>query len=237
MRASEYSSAARALLAADAPAADYELRARKRDMQFFAQFLRALPINATRALDVGCGAGRLTAALGARVAWVTGVDISPTMLELARERAPQLHWIRADADALPFAAASFDFVVSSSALRLTHLEHSLPQIERVLRPGGALAIRDVQKSAAQKASGAVGYTAWVLRRAFDAWRVLGHAIALNLLRTYLAPTTRAFHRAAVGYTPAETRAGYEAAFPGCQWSWETDAFFVTWTKPGKARVG
>jgi SAM-dependent methyltransferase len=65
-------------------------------------------------LDVGCGTGRFSAALEAHGAQVTGIDIDPATLTVARER---VHGplLLADAHALPLADASFDVVVSVTA--------------------------------------------------------------------------------------------------------------------------
>jgi SAM-dependent methyltransferase len=66
-------------------------------------------------LDVGCGAGRYARAFAARGLRVTGVDLSPDMLEEARARSPNLPgmpiYLRWDARTLPF-VAQFDGAVS-----------------------------------------------------------------------------------------------------------------------------
>ncbi|MEU0290392.1 class I SAM-dependent methyltransferase [Streptomyces sp. NPDC006147] len=94
-----------------------------------------------RVLDVGCGAGPLSAALRDRGATVTGVDASARMLALARKRLGDdvaLH--RADLrEPLPFEDGVFDDVVAS--LVLHYLEDwgpVLTEIRRVLAPGGRL---------------------------------------------------------------------------------------------------
>lgn len=95
-------------------------------------------------LDVGCGTGvvALTAArLGARV---TGVDLTPALLERARENAAlartEIDWKLGDVEALPFADGSFDVVLS----QFGHMFAPRPDVAtaellRVLRPGGTLA--------------------------------------------------------------------------------------------------
>src|SRR5690349_1238520 len=64
-----------------------------------------------RVLDVGCGTGTTTIMMAERAASVMGVDISEPMLGLARRRAPQLEFVRADAATHPFAPA-YDLIVS-----------------------------------------------------------------------------------------------------------------------------
>lgn len=73
---------------------------------------------------------------------MVGADISRTVLAQARQRAPRLPLVRADVRRLPFAGGALAGVVSTSTLDHFHdswdLEHSLGELARVLRPGGAL---------------------------------------------------------------------------------------------------
>lgn len=100
---------------------------------------------ATRdALDFGCGAGRLTAALRRRFDHVVGIDISPTMLARAAELVPPdgVELVLNDRPDLGrWPAGSFDLAYSS--LVLQHLPPALAlgyvgELLRVLRPGGVL---------------------------------------------------------------------------------------------------
>ena len=78
---------------------------------------------------------------------LTGVDFSPAMLNLARRRAEQLgrsvDLREADAQALPFAAASFDTVVCTYGLcAIPDDNRAVSEMNRVLRPGGLLLLAD-----------------------------------------------------------------------------------------------
>ena len=100
------------------------------------RFLKLLPPPPRRALDVGCGEGRVGAELVARGYEVVGVDSSPRMVELAAERHEAL---LANAAALPFADASFDLVVAFMSLfNMDDLEGAIVEAARVLRPDGCL---------------------------------------------------------------------------------------------------
>ena len=83
----------------------------------------AAPLEGRRVLDVGTGTGRAAIVLAAAGAHVTGVDASPEMLRVARERASSrgvaVTFDAGDAHALPFEAASFDVVVSLRVLMHT----------------------------------------------------------------------------------------------------------------------
>ena len=92
-------------------------------------------------LDVACGTGN--AALLARRAGavVTGLDASPRLLEVARERVPEGEFIRGDAARLPFEAGRFDAAVSVFGVIFARPgEAAAAEIARVVRPGGRVAI-------------------------------------------------------------------------------------------------
>jgi SAM-dependent methyltransferase len=100
-------------------------------------------VDGRRVLDAGCGSGPLAAALRGKGALVSGFDLSPGMVALARERLGEETDLRvADlGERLPWDDDSFDVVVCSLALH--YLEDwiaPLTDLRRVLRPGGRLVI-------------------------------------------------------------------------------------------------
>jgi ubiquinone/menaquinone biosynthesis C-methylase UbiE len=93
-----------------------------------------------RVLDVATGAGYVVAAAAQRGAQAVGIDFSATQVRLARERYPSARFEQADAEALPFAAASFDAVVNAFGLcHLPNPDLALREAFRVLKPGGRVA--------------------------------------------------------------------------------------------------
>jgi malonyl-CoA O-methyltransferase len=104
-------------------------------------FIRLQP---KRILDLGAGTGKFSAALlkHYRKADVVALDLAPAMLAQARARGG---WLRkpqcvcADAEQLPFADDSFEFIFSNLMLQwCTDLESTLAELRRVLAPGGLL---------------------------------------------------------------------------------------------------
>jgi ubiquinone/menaquinone biosynthesis C-methylase UbiE len=95
-------------------------------------------------LDIGCAAGAEFQPLQARGFEIVGIDYSPEMLRLARQRlgpSNRVPLCRADAEQLPFPNASFDHVVCLGVFEyLNTYDLCLDEIYRVLRPGGVVII-------------------------------------------------------------------------------------------------
>jgi ubiquinone/menaquinone biosynthesis C-methylase UbiE len=95
-----------------------------------------------RVLEVGCGTGDIALGLAPHVSQVVGVDISPTMVAVAREKldASGLGNARfpvADAYALPFEDGAFDKVVAVNSLQaMKEPSRAVAEGKRVLRTGG-----------------------------------------------------------------------------------------------------
>ncbi len=116
--------------------------------RYFREQLLPLPAEA-QILDAGCGTGLLTLAMLRalpRPAHITALDLSAPSLQQARRaiaatrpsRPHQVRFLQGNVLALPFAAASFDFIATSGALEYVPLAEGLQELARVLRPGGHL---------------------------------------------------------------------------------------------------
>ena len=111
-----------------------------------------VPGAALDALDVGCGTGFLALELAGRGHRVTGVDFAPAMIAESRRKATAagaaIQFEEGDAEALPFPARHFDFVISRHLLwTLPHPEAAIDEWIRVLRPGGRLVVVDSKADA------------------------------------------------------------------------------------------
>jgi ubiquinone/menaquinone biosynthesis C-methylase UbiE len=113
-----------------------------------------------RGLDVGCGPGQFTILVAERLpaAEIWGIDLAPTMIDLARRHASvspaaaRLHFEVGDVARLPFPDEHFDAVVSSGSIK--HWPDqigALREIHRVLAPGGRLFIGEMNRLAPPEA--------------------------------------------------------------------------------------
>ncbi|MGI9177145.1 MAG: class I SAM-dependent methyltransferase [Pirellulales bacterium] len=126
-----------------------------RDQAWKRALLESLPASMAAAapvcVDLACGTGDVTFALASRYpqGTVCGVDLTPEMLAIARDRnhAPNVRLELGDMHTLPFPPASVDIVTGSYALRNAPSLHvALAEVRRVLRPGGTAAFLDFSKS-------------------------------------------------------------------------------------------
>lgn len=104
-------------------------------------YIRIQPVSI---LDLGCGPGEFSRALAKRYnkAQVVSLDLAPGMLNAAKS---QKRWrqkqsfVCADAEALPFATNSFDFIFSNMVIHWANdINKIIHEIHRVLKPGGML---------------------------------------------------------------------------------------------------
>ncbi|MEH0447922.1 class I SAM-dependent methyltransferase [Streptomyces sp. B21-102] len=99
----------------------------------------------TRVLDVAAGSGNAAIPAALAGADVVAVDLTPELLEagrqLAAERGVGLEWREGDAEALPFADAEFDTVVSCVGVMFApHHQRAADELVRVCRPGGSIGL-------------------------------------------------------------------------------------------------
>ena len=166
------------------------------DPRWRRELVRALaPARGGRVLDVATGTGLVAAELLARYeVSVVAVDQSPQMLAAARRRfaggSANVELIEAQAEALPFTAASFDAVSFTYLLRyVDDPAATLSELARVLRPGGRIASLEF------------GVPRWAPAR--GAWRLytsvglplLGRAVSREWYEVgrFLGPSIREFY--------------------------------------------
>ena len=103
-------------------------------------------------LEIGCGNGRDSLFFARHGFDATGIDLSAEAIKLARENSKKVKisgkilFKVADAEKLPFPARAFDGVYSIGVLHSTNLNKSLPEITRVMKPGGTALLHLWQKT-------------------------------------------------------------------------------------------
>ncbi len=139
------------------------------------ELLGRLPadLSPSRWLDMGCGTGYFSRALGVRFNQGEGValDIAQGMLEHARPLGGAQHFVAGDAERLPLQADSCDLVFSSLAVQwCADFAAVLGEAHRVLRPGGVMAF----------ASLCVG----TLHELRESWRAVDGLVHVNRFRLF-----------------------------------------------------
>ena len=125
-----------------------------------------------RVLDIASGTGDLALAFARRVGprgLVVHSDINPAMLRIGRDRLADAGVVAqsllCDAECLPFRDGTFDRVSVAFGLRnMTHKDHALREMTRVLRPGGRLLVLEFSRVAEPLRSAYDWYSFQVLPR-------------------------------------------------------------------------
>jgi SAM-dependent methyltransferase len=100
----------------------------------------ALPDLSGRVLELGAGTGIATRQLEQRAGSLVSTDLGPKMLGRLHQRSPQVPVAVCRAEALPFADGVFDVVCGAQMWHWVDPAVAAPEVVRVLRPGGSLAV-------------------------------------------------------------------------------------------------
>ncbi|XP_073492012.1 demethylmenaquinone methyltransferase-like isoform X1 [Aquarana catesbeiana] len=94
------------------------------------------------AVDVGCGTGQNTRTLSPYFKKVLGIDISEAQIEEAKKAtgSPNVTYSVCPAEEVPVGDASVDLLTASIAAHWFNIEQFLKEVDRILKPGGCLAI-------------------------------------------------------------------------------------------------
>ena len=142
-----------------------------------------------RALDVATGTGDLAVELRSRGAEVVGMDFSERMLELAREKAPDVRFEQGNALELAYADGEFDAAtVGFGARNFSDLRRGLAEMARVVRPGGRVVVLEITTPERPPLS-------WFFRLWFDRLvPLLGRVAGDPEAYSYLPSSVRRFPR-------------------------------------------
>jgi len=118
------------------------------------KYIKNNKISSTNILDIATGTGDLTAELlELKPVIICAVDISRNMLDIQRKKIPDknLELIQSDVKSMPFESSLFDIVTIGFGVRnFEHLEDSIKEIRRVMRPGGRLIVLEMFRSGGMK---------------------------------------------------------------------------------------
>jgi ubiquinone/menaquinone biosynthesis C-methylase UbiE len=166
-------------------------RTRRKDMEDFrrqAKSIAARLAGGSDLLEVAPGPGFFAIELRRLGDYkITGLDISRTLVEIAKENARQaglrIDFRLGNASAMPFARESFDFVYCAAAFKnFSDPRKALDEMHRVLRPGGRAVIADLAKDASLREIEA--YVRESGRSRFDAWLTKWAFRTMLLKRAY-----------------------------------------------------
>jgi SAM-dependent methyltransferase len=106
-----------------------------------AAFFELLPEPGRLTLDLGCGEGRVSRDLAAIGHRVVSVDITMSLVRAAKQAAPEIPAVVADAAAIPLAGSACDLAVAyMSLMDLDDMQRAVLETARVLAPGGHLCL-------------------------------------------------------------------------------------------------
>lgn len=118
------------------------------DRRWRKKVIKALrPCHPTKIADIATGTGKLAAMLAAKLkAEVYGIDISESMLEVAKKKYRNIHFICADGETIPFPDNSFDAITIAFGIRnFENPVAGLKEACRVMKPGGMIAVLEFSK--------------------------------------------------------------------------------------------
>jgi SAM-dependent methyltransferase len=99
-----------------------------------------LPAGARRVLDLGAGTGKLTRQLVDGVRHVVAVEPLEQMRDVGRREVPEVEFLDGTAERIPVLAASVDVVLVAQAWHWVDPQRAVPEVARVLAPGGRLGL-------------------------------------------------------------------------------------------------
>ncbi len=168
--------------------------ARRREMRA-EWFRRAADLSAgRRVLEIGCGLGHMTRELArTRGLEIVATDLSPALIAAASaDPLPDVTFRVANAEQLDLPTHTFDAVLGNAVLHHLRLEHALPELLRVLKPGGRFCFVEpnylnpqvfvvLRSAALRRRVGAspdeTAFVRWRLRRALAAYPLTDIRIA------------------------------------------------------------
>jgi SAM-dependent methyltransferase len=146
-----------------------------------------------RVLDLGAGTGKLTALLVSLGADVTAVEPDAAMLAELRRGLPEVRALSGSAEAIPLPDGSVDAVLCGQAMHWFDMSRAVPEIARVLVPGGVLgAMWNADDDRVEWVAGLHSATGGAGSPSLSRWRVVSdHFVADAFSASLFTPVERA----------------------------------------------
>ena len=128
--------------------APFETEKWNRNNHYHDFLLKNLPQNCQQTLEIGCGIGTFSRLLAERAKFVTSIDLSPKMIEIAQNLSKSytnIDYQVADVLKTNFPIEHFDAIVSIATFHHLPMEQVLPKLKKALKTGGKLLILDVSR--------------------------------------------------------------------------------------------
>jgi ubiquinone/menaquinone biosynthesis C-methylase UbiE len=119
---------------------DYDAARPRYPLALYAHLEAALPDLSGTVLELGAGTGIATRELVTRAGRLVSTDLGPKMLGRLHERSPEVPVLVSRAEALPFRDSAFHVVCGAQMWHWVDIDEATPEVLRVLKPGGALAV-------------------------------------------------------------------------------------------------
>ena len=196
--------------------------------------LDLVPARGAHVLEVGCGHGALARRLARRAATVTGIDVSPEMIRVARARSgahPNVQFHVADVTTMPLPAEQYDVVISAATLHHLPFEPTVRRLAAALRPGGRLIVQDLVDRShwSYAAVNALGLSVRLLRRI---GKILFRQPRGRHGQREVAALYAAHGRGERYLTPRDAAAAFSRVLPGTRVTHHLEwRYTAVWVKP------
>lgn len=117
---------------------------------YHAYLLARIPERCRQILEIGCGSGEFSRLLSARAERVLALDLSPRMIQLARQRSepyPNIDFVEADVMTYELPDTRFDCIATLTTMHHLPAESILRRISKALKPGGTFVCLDLYERA------------------------------------------------------------------------------------------
>lgn len=201
------------------------------------EVLSYLPHRPGVVLDAACGDGLLSLRLADIMDHIVGLDISGSMIALAKKHMVEqgkenVDFLCGDLETLPFREGTFDYVLSIFALHNTRIDVSVPGLRRLVRPGGRMILSYVVTTNPRLDTFPAWQVLCALRNSLKYARSFGLGTMCRLLSFELSPEWIRHRVRSQKFTPQALQKMHSRLLPGCTFKSCRWKVMVIWKVPG-----